>query len=122
MGQYRDNRQNVFLDGNSNLVLRATRSGNDYFGGLVHGLWRGGIGTTWEARIKFNCLAPGMWPAWWLSNDDPGRSGEIDLIEWYGNGSWPSGPPCTPTPTERHSRPSRSVWTTTGTTGGSPGT
>lgn len=90
-GQYRDSRQNVFLDGNSNLVLRATREGNRYFGGLVHGLWRGGIGTTWEARIKFNCLAPGMWPAWWLSNDDPGRSGEIDLIEWYGNGTWPSG-------------------------------
>ncbi|CKO96248.1 beta-1%2C3-glucanase precursor [Mycobacterium tuberculosis] len=43
-GQYRDSRQNVFLDGNSNLVLRATREGNRYFGGLVHGLWRGGIG------------------------------------------------------------------------------
>jgi beta-glucanase (GH16 family) len=90
-GQYRDSRANVFLDGNSNLVLRATRDGNGYFGGLVSGTWRGGIGTTWEARIKFNCLGPGMWPAWWLSNDDPGRSGEIDLIEWYGNGDWPSG-------------------------------
>jgi beta-glucanase (GH16 family) len=90
-GQYRDNRQNVFVDGNSNLVLRATRDGGGYFGGLVHGLWRGGVGTTWEARIKMNCLGPGMWPAWWLSNDDPGRSGEIDLFEWYGNGTWPSG-------------------------------
>jgi beta-glucanase (GH16 family) len=90
-GQYRDSRANVFLDGNSNLVLRATRDGNAYFGGLVSGTWRGGIGTTWEARIKFNCLGPGMWPAWWLSNDDPGRSGEVDLIEWYGNGDWPSG-------------------------------
>lgn len=29
-GQYRDSRQNVFLDGNSNLVLRATREGNRY--------------------------------------------------------------------------------------------
>lgn len=90
-GQYRDSRQNVFVDGKSNLVLRATKDGNQYFGGLVHGLWRGGVGTTWEARIKFNCLAPGMWPAWWLSNDDPGRSGEVDVIEWYGNGTWPSG-------------------------------
>lgn len=90
-GQYRDSRQNVFLDGNSNLVLRGTREGNHYFGGLVHGLWRGGIGTTWEARIKLNCFTAGCWPAWWLSNDDPGRSGEIDLLEWYGNGSWPSG-------------------------------
>ncbi len=90
-GQYRNDRQNVFLDGKSNLVLRATKDGNDYFGGLVCGTWRGAIGTTWEARIKLNCLDPGCWPAWWLSNDDPGRSGEVDLLEWYGNGEWPSG-------------------------------
>jgi beta-glucanase (GH16 family) len=89
--QYRDSRQNVFLDGNSNLVLRATREDNTYFGGLVSGNWRGGIGTTWEARIKLNCLTAGVWPAWWLSNDDPGRSSEVDLLEWYGNGEWPSG-------------------------------
>ena len=90
-GQYRDNRQNVFLDGKSNLVLRATKDGDDYFGGLVSGTWRGAIGTTWEARIKLSCLDPGCWPAWWLSNDDAGRSGEVDLLEWYGNGEWPSG-------------------------------
>lgn|GEM_PF-240816 len=89
--QYRDSRQNVFLDGKSNLVIRATRDGNTYFGGLVHGNWRGGIGTTWEARIKLNCQTAGCWPGWWLSNDDPGREGEIDLMEWYGNGEWPSG-------------------------------
>jgi beta-glucanase (GH16 family) len=89
--QYRDSRQNVFLDGNSNLVLRATREDNTYFGGLVSGNWRGAIGTTWEARIKLNCLTAGCWPAWWLSNDDPGRSSEVDLLEWYGNGEWPSG-------------------------------
>jgi beta-glucanase (GH16 family) len=80
-----------FLDGKSNLVLRATHPAKGYFGGLVSGTWRGAIGTTWEARIKLNCLGPGMWPAWWLSNDDPGRSGEVDLMEWYGNGEWPSG-------------------------------
>ena len=89
--QYRDNRENVFLDGNSNLVLRGTRDGNTYHGGLVHGNWRGGINTTWEARIKLDCQTAGCWPGWWLSNDDPGRSGEIDLLEWYGNGDWPSG-------------------------------
>jgi beta-glucanase (GH16 family) len=90
-GQYRDSRQNVFVDGKSNLVLRATRDGGSYSGGLVSGTWRGAIGTTWEARIKLNCLTAGCWPAWWLSNDDPGRSGEVDLMEWYGNGQWPSG-------------------------------
>ncbi|HEY0228274.1 MAG TPA: glycoside hydrolase family 16 protein [Mycobacterium sp.] len=90
-GQYRDSRQNVFVDGKSNLVLRATRDANGYFGALISSSWRGGIGTTWEARIKLNCLTGGCWPAWWLSNDDPGRSGEVDLMEWYGNGEWPSG-------------------------------
>lgn len=45
-GQYRDSRQNVFVDGQSNLVLRATRDGGGYFGGLVSGIWRGAIGTT----------------------------------------------------------------------------
>ena len=44
-GQYRNSRENVFIDGNSNLVLRATKDGNNYFGGLVSGNWRGGIGT-----------------------------------------------------------------------------
>lgn len=90
-GQYRNTRENVFLDGNSNLVLRATKDGDKYFGGLVSGNWRGGIGTTWEARIKLNCLTGGAWPAWWLSNDFPGRDGEVDLLEWYGNGEWPAG-------------------------------
>ena len=50
------------------------------FGGLISGNWRGGIGTTWEARIKLNCLTGGAWPAWWLSNDFPGPA-EM-LVDW----------------------------------------
>jgi beta-glucanase (GH16 family) len=92
MGQYSDDRQHVFLDGKSNLVIRATRDNkNKYVSGKVIGNWWGGIGTTWEARIKFNCLTAGAWPAWWLMNDHPEVGGEVDLIEWYGNGEWPSG-------------------------------
>ncbi|WP_431235668.1 glycoside hydrolase family 16 protein [Mycolicibacterium psychrotolerans] len=91
MGQYRDDRQHVFVDGNSNLVIRATRANNKYVSGKVMGNWWGGIGTTWEARIKFNCLTAGCWPAWWLMNDHPEVGGEVDLAEWYGNGEWPSG-------------------------------
>ena len=87
VGQYRDDRQNVFLDGNSNLVLRAAKDGPTYFGGKIQSSWRGGVGHTWEARIKFDCLTAGCWPAFWLGNED---HGEIDIIEWYGNGSWPS--------------------------------
>ena len=87
IGQYRDDRRNVFVDGNSNLVLRAAKDGPTYFSGKVQSNWRGGVGHTWEARIKLNCLTPGAWPAYWLGNED---QGEIDVMEWYGNGSWPS--------------------------------
>jgi beta-glucanase (GH16 family) len=87
MGQYRDDRRNVFLDGNSNLVLRATREGNRYFGGRIQSnhSWWGGMGHTWEARIKLECLTAGCWPAWWVVNDDPNVGGEVDLLEWFGN-------------------------------------
>jgi beta-glucanase (GH16 family) len=92
MGQYRDDRQHVFLDGKSNLVIRATRNPDGkYVSGKLKGTWWGGINTTWEARIKFDCLTLGCWPAWWLSNDHPVVGGEIDMAEWYGNANWPSG-------------------------------
>lgn len=88
-GQYRA--QNVFLDGNSNLVLLASREGDRYFSGKVRGNWRGLIGTTWEARIKLDCLFPGLWPSFWAVNEDPDPDGEVDIFEWYGNGDWPAG-------------------------------
>src|SRR6185437_12942827 len=82
VGQYRDDRQNVFLDGKSNLVLRAAKDGPTYYGGKIQSPWRGGVGHTWEARIKFDCLTAGCWPAFWLGNED---RGQIDIVEWYGN-------------------------------------
>lgn len=92
MGQYRDDREHVFLDGNGNLVIRATRDGDGrYTSGKVVGNFGAPINHTFEARVKFNCLTPGAWPAWWLLNDNPERGGEVDLIEWYGNQDWPSG-------------------------------
>ena len=33
IGQYRNDRQNVFIDGKSNLVLRAAKDGNTFFSG-----------------------------------------------------------------------------------------
>ncbi len=77
----------MFLDGKSNLVLKAAKDGPTFYGGKVQSRWRGGVGHTWEARIKLDCLTAGAWPAYWLGNDD---QGEIDVVEWYGNGSWPS--------------------------------
>ncbi len=96
MGRYVTDQEHVFQDGNGNLVIRATRGPGEtiqekYASAKVVGLWRGGMGTTWEARIKLNCLTDGAWPAFWLLNDNPVRGGEIDLFEWYGNNDWPSG-------------------------------
>jgi beta-glucanase (GH16 family) len=94
---------NVFLDGNSNLVLQASRENSQenvppfsppnsqYFSGKLRGNWRGQIGTTWEARIKLDCLYPGLWPSFWTVNEDPQPDGEVDLFEWYGNGEWAPG-------------------------------
>ena len=83
--------QNVFLDGNSNLVLQATHEGDQYFSGKLRGNWRGMIGHTWEARIKLDCLYPGLWPSFWTVQEDPLPDGEVDIFEWYGNGQWPPG-------------------------------
>lgn len=102
VGQYRDDRKNVFLDGNSNLVIKAAKEGNTYYGGKIYSTTELGIGYTWEARIKFNCLTPGAWPAFWLGSD---QDGEIDIVEWYGNGSWPSA-------TTVHAKANGSEWKT----------
>ena len=91
VGQYRDDRRNVFVDGKSNLVFRAAKDGNTFYSGKLFGNWRGGIGHTWEARIKLNCLTPGAWPAWYLANNSPVNGGEVDVMEWYGNGHWAAG-------------------------------
>ena len=110
LGLFRDDRRNVSLDGNGNLVLRATQEGNTYFSGRVESNMKIGIGHTWEARIKFNCLVPGCWPAYWLVNREPtpdGRGplpdGEVDIVEWYGNGKWAPG-------TSVHARSDGRTW------------
>lgn len=110
LGLFRDDRRNVSLDGNGNLVLRATREGDTYFSGRVETRVKIGIGHTWEARIKLNCLVPGCWPAYWLVNREPtpdGRGplpdGEVDIVEWYGNGEWAPG-------TAVHARSDGKTW------------
>ena len=92
LSHYRDDRRNVFLDGNSNLVLCATQEGTDYFSGRIQSPVKLGIGTTWEARIKLeSCMTPGCWAAFWLLNQEPLPDGEVDVFEWYGNRAWPPG-------------------------------
>ena len=47
VGQYRDDRRNVYIDGKSNLVFHAAKDGNTYYSGKLFGKYRGPIGTTW---------------------------------------------------------------------------
>ena len=109
LGLYRDDPRNVSLDGNGNLALRATQEGNDYFTGRVESRMKIGINHTWEARVKLP-MQPGLWPAYWLVNieDTPdGRGplpdGEVDVVEWYGNGKWAPG-------TSVHARSDGRTW------------
>jgi hypothetical protein len=90
-GIYRNDRRNVFQDGNSNLVLLATQEMGNYYTGKLRGNFRSMINQTWEARIKLDCLTTGLWPSFWGVNEDPQPDGEVDIFEWYGNGSWPAG-------------------------------
>ena len=90
-GIYRDDRRNVFLDGNSNLVLCATQEMGTYYTGKLRGNFRSMINQTWEAKIKLDCLFPGLWPSFWGVNEDPLPDGEVDIFEWYGNGDWAPG-------------------------------
>jgi hypothetical protein len=110
MGQYRNDRRNVFLDGNSNLVIRATKENGKYFGGKLQSTFWGGIGHTWEARIKFDCLTNGCWPAWWLVNST--------LPSGTATRTGHPAAPCTPGWMAHHSPPNRSISTTIGTSGG----
>lgn len=86
-----DGRRNVFLDGNSNLVVRSTREGDRYVGASLAANWRAAAGTTWEARVKLESLAAPCWPAQWLVTDGPARVGEVDATGWHGSIQLPSG-------------------------------
>jgi len=87
---YTNSRKNSFLDGQGNLVIRATQQHDGYYNSARlttadsfaqrHGHW--------EARIKINSQ-PGLWPAWWMLGDNFStvgwpRSGEVDMAEDYG--------------------------------------
>ena len=73
------------------MCCRRAEKTAQYFTGKLRGNWRGTINTTWEARIKLDCLYPGLWPSFWTVNEDPQPDGEVDVFEWYGNGEWAPG-------------------------------
>jgi hypothetical protein len=78
---------NVFLDGNSNLVLRVTSNAtakiqsNNAAAGSIK------VGHTFEARIKFLLANHGTGQAFWLLGD-PNTQNEIDICENFGNVDW----------------------------------
>ena len=62
VGQYRDDRRNVFLDGKSNLVFRAAKDGDTYYSGKLFGNWQGRhrphLGSPDQAELPHpGCLA-----------------------------------------------------------------
>jgi beta-glucanase (GH16 family) len=88
---YTNSRENSYLDGNSNLVIAATRnSAGAYFSARLKTLGTfAQIGGIFEARIKLASQA-GVWPAFWMMGQDipqvnwP-RCGEIDVLEDFGH-------------------------------------
>lgn len=86
---YTSSRVNSYLDGNSNLVIAATKSGSVYSSARLKtlGLFSQ-VGGHFEARIKINSQR-GVWPAFWLMGQDISTAGwpqcgEIDITEDFG--------------------------------------
>jgi uncharacterized protein (TIGR03437 family) len=95
---YTNSTQNVFQDGNGNLVIRAVRdSQGNYTSGRLQtgagGASSGTANTNWqygliEARMKLP-FGKGVWPAFWALGQGFGLldwpdCGEIDIMENYG--------------------------------------
>ncbi len=119
VGQYRDDRRNVFLDGNSNLVLLATQESGQYFSGKLRGNWRSLINQTWEARIKLDCLTPGAWPAFWAVHEDPYLTARSTFSSGTATGAGLREPQSTQHPTGKHGKGNQSPdWSTAGGTTG----
>ena len=95
---YTSSRDNSFLDGNSNLVIRATKQVSTVNGRPITTYHSARLRTlgkfstyrgNFEARIKLD-VQPGLWPAWWAMGTDYTRvgwpaCGEVDMVENYGN-------------------------------------
>jgi hypothetical protein len=91
MGQYRDDRQHVFLDGKSNLVIRATRnrtaSTSRQIEGHLVGRHQHHLGGADQVRLP----DPRLLARVVVVQRPSVVGGEVDMAEWYGNANWPSG-------------------------------
>jgi beta-glucanase (GH16 family) len=90
---YTSSRENSFLDGNGNLVIRATKTTGQgtttYRSARLKTLGKfTQYHGTFEARIKLD-PQPGTWPAWWMMGANIGtvgwpKCGEVDILENFG--------------------------------------
>jgi len=94
---YTSSRENSFLDGNGNLVIRATKEVHTEGGQTTTAYRSARLNTmgkfsayhgTFEARMKLD-VQPGLWPAWWaLGANFPQvgwpACGEVDMLESFG--------------------------------------
>jgi beta-glucanase (GH16 family) len=94
---YTSSRDNSFLDGHGNLVIRATKQVHTVGGRIVTSYRSARIRTSgkfaryhgnFEARIKLD-IQPGLWPAWWALGADIDQvgwpaCGEVDMLENFG--------------------------------------
>lgn len=86
---YTNNPENVSLDGNGNLIIRAIRTGNTFTSARIktEGLFGQKYGRI-EASMK-TPYGPGLWPAFWMLGDNIAEvswpeCGEIDIMELRG--------------------------------------
>ena len=87
--EYVDSTDNVYLDGEGHLVIRATHADGKYKSGRIKtaGLFEFQYGKI-EARIQVP-YGQGMWPAFWMLGNDISKKGwpkcgEIDIMENIG--------------------------------------
>ncbi len=94
---YTSARANSFLDGNGNLMIRATKSVQTSGGSTTITYHSARLKTLgkfskyrgmFEARIKLD-IQPGLWPAWWMLGANFPQvgwpaCGEVDMLENYG--------------------------------------
>jgi beta-glucanase (GH16 family) len=94
---YTSSRENSFLEGHGNLVIRATKHVHTVGSRTVASYRSARMSTSgkfaryhgnFEARIKLD-IQPRMWPAWWALGADIDRvgwpaCGEVDMLENFG--------------------------------------
>lgn len=90
---YTSSRENSFLDGNGNLVIRVTKTVGQgtttYRSARLKTLGKfSQYHGTFEARIKVD-PQQGTWPAWWMMGANIGtvgwpKCGEVDILENFG--------------------------------------